>query len=739
MKFLARHSPTLLRITALCGAFALQITQQHNYIAPFSALQLLIWLIVPGESLARLLKLNLSGAVKVFFVPVMSIFFIIAESYLVNLVCHWVVHAATFSGHIYQISTLVIGVVLVIASAFVQAPAKLALPKFHKALWWLVPSIVTAIACLVGIAILNNGGSNMLLVGSIVANLIYLIALYALPSRRRAFVLLTGAMIFGVLLLLTFSLRSAYISGPDISYEYKIAELTAHNGFWSIASLRHAYNACLSVAMLPVSLQQLGSVSISFVFKFMNPVIFMWSALGVYLIARRYFSGLQANVATVMYVAYTAASIDFVTITRQSVALLFFVGTLFIVLGGNKYHSRGWRGLFLLLALGMIVSHYSTTYVALILFAGIWITALVKKQFSKAHAITLPTVNGKVLLSLFLITFLWWGQITASDNNIVSFVKDSAGNITNLFASDIRDSNASVVSQFSYHSGDPVAALDAYTKQTAQSYGPSNGEVTDKDYKAAPLPSDAMAARLPGAAMSLVSLASRAAAIAMKVFMILGVLAIIIGRRRRSALQGLAITSLILMIAITVLPLASLDYDMERLFNQVLSILVIGWMLTATFLVSRLRLLGKTVVVGTLLLFCVANSGILSQLIGGGTFNMRFSNSGVNYDRFYTHTSEVQEAAWMNTHVPATSDIFSDPDAKAKLSAYSAFSTTQIRNTILPFTILPGSYIYTSETNFLQQKAYVRSLGVTVPYDFPTDYLQTKNTVYSNGNTAIYH
>ena len=92
-------------------------------------------------------------------------------------------------------------------------------------------------------------------------------------------------------LLLMTSLRGWYVTGHDIQVEYRVFQLTAAHARWDISDFHNAYNACLSITILPTELAQIVRVDSPYIYKVFFQLIFAACPVLVYAIARRYWPG----------------------------------------------------------------------------------------------------------------------------------------------------------------------------------------------------------------------------------------------------------------------------------------------------------------------------------------------------------------------------------------------------------------------------------------------------------------
>src|SRR5205807_8739226 len=129
-----------------------------------------------------------------------------------------------------------------------------------------------------------------------------------------------------------------------------------------------AYSACLSITILPVFIHDLVWVSSPAVVRIVTQALFAFAPVVVFLILRRFVTDRAAFGGGLFFIAQSPFLGDFPFLIRQEIALLIF-GVLILSLLATARHRLI---LCVLLAVGLILSHYSTTYVAIgIVGAGI--------------------------------------------------------------------------------------------------------------------------------------------------------------------------------------------------------------------------------------------------------------------------------------------------------------------------------------------------------------------------------
>ena len=236
----------------------------------------------------------------------------------------------------------------------------------------LVAAVLTVVLAVFGANQLNNGASgNVTLIALAIAAVIGIFSVRWLRYTRES---VMSAVIYLVSLglLLTTSLRGWYVTGHDIQQEYLVFQLTEVHGHWSMAYFQDAYNACLSITILPTELGQIINVDSPYIYKLFFQLIFALCPVLVYALARRYFNRGVATLAVAFFVGFPTFFTDMPFLNRQEMALLFVaVGMLAAT---NPVWSFRRRQVSLGLAgLGAEVSHYSTMYV----FVGTLVIALI--------------------------------------------------------------------------------------------------------------------------------------------------------------------------------------------------------------------------------------------------------------------------------------------------------------------------------------------------------------------------
>src|SRR5581483_5286479 len=169
--------------------------------------------------------------------------------------------------------------------------------------------------------------------------------------------------------LLMNSMRGWFITGHDILLEYHVFALVNNAHRWSMALYHDPYMACLSLTIFTAYLQNLLHVNGAYLFKFFMQFIGALPIVLVYYLAKEYVSEAVAFLCGFLYLSFPSFMVDMAFLNRQGIAFVFFSALLFVMLTADYFDKRTRTVLLLLLGTGVVLSHYSTAYVAMGLFA----------------------------------------------------------------------------------------------------------------------------------------------------------------------------------------------------------------------------------------------------------------------------------------------------------------------------------------------------------------------------------
>ncbi|HEY5138975.1 MAG TPA: DUF2206 domain-containing protein, partial [Methylococcales bacterium] len=330
---------------------------------------------------------------------------------------------------------------------FVLARPMLRLPDKLVILFALALPILAA----AGAVILTNGGTNA--VAMAVLALIAALTMLAVSGKIKLDTSTFAILLYGitVAILLMTSMRGYYLTGHDVQLEYQVFSLTNRLKFWDMNNFEDAYNACLSITILPTYLQSILHVQDFYIYKFFFQFINGLLAIVIFYLARHFSTDKVAFLSALLYVTFPTFIVDMAMLNRQGMALLFF-GALFFVLLTNEYFSGAKRSFLLVLfGTGMILSHYSTSYIAIAIIAGGYIiTALMRfffsiKRLQRFSYLGIAAKNAKrsgrkellqlpIALILVIVLLVWTGPVTETSQNLANTLSKIAVSLKNPFA-----------------------------------------------------------------------------------------------------------------------------------------------------------------------------------------------------------------------------------------------------------------------------------------------------------------
>ncbi|HSW99795.1 MAG TPA: glycosyltransferase, partial [Patescibacteria group bacterium] len=575
----------------------------------------------------------------------------------------------------YLVPTHTIVMTVLLAWYYKKAPDKqLQLAIGTKKIVFAVMPLLLPILAAAGAFRQNNGASSILTLITF-ASMAVVAAWYVWKPKLWNASWLLFNIALG--LLLSTSLRSWFVSGFDISQELQVFSTTLHQHYWNIHALPgNAYNACLSLTTLPTALQQFTGVSPETIFKFFYPVVFALTAVLTYLIGRRFVDRWLAFLAGLLYAAQAQFIGTMPAIARQEIGLLFF-GLLIYLLFDTTKLDKARKALLMVLATGMVLTHYSTTYLSIMIF-GTTALILIAAKTLHGRIPALPKFTThlnaglllKLALFLLILTTIWYSQINGSSNGVLKTIH-TASHLSVLHI-DTHSGTAQLLLGGNQDGVDPknVAKYTAAQKLDVPLLPISMPTLPTRNHVA-----------------TWVANTSRdVVAITLKLLLPLSPILLLYFRKTRQASSDLSFVGLgavFVFAAVIILPGLSASYNLQRVYQQCLILLgATGlwafWQLLPVG--KRLKTLAlATFVIGYFLLS--PGSALVNQVIGGVAPRMTFNNYGEEYDKYYVRESEVLSAAWFAQNCQDQT-TWADRYATLRLTAYGGVPYDNIYNNI---------------------------------------------------------
>ncbi|HEX8344284.1 MAG TPA: glycosyltransferase family 39 protein, partial [Actinoplanes sp.] len=330
---------------------------------------------------------------------------------------------------------------------------------------------ITLGAAAVGLAVagarhLNAGGSpaGVMLAIGVAATALATATVAAGPRGSTAAA--TTIYLVALAVLLATSLRGTGVTGHDIKIEYRVFTDTLESGSWRPGGLFPGYNSCLSITVLPAFFARLLGIPALDVFRVCFQMLFAVVPVGVYLGARRLLPPPYAVLAAALVLAFPTFVNDMPMLNRQEIALIFFT-VLVLNLMESGRARRQQLVMFAVAAVGLTVSHYTSTDVAAQLLLMAWILRrfqqAVRRRRARSHPVPPRPTRAPALglpAAVLLVAAVGWPLVAGSASAFGETLKSSVASVT------AGASAASTSTSYSFFSSPPertdAEVLDAH-------------------------------------------------------------------------------------------------------------------------------------------------------------------------------------------------------------------------------------------------------------------------------------
>ncbi|MCD0450140.1 DUF2206 domain-containing protein [Actinocorallia sp. API 0066] len=740
---------TLYRYAGLIIAIDVLVVARDLWAAQIVLLPLLFT--VPGLLLLRALRVpGTSIAAFPLYVPTASVMTLLASGLAVN-----------FVGPVVGVDAPLRALPLLVGLQFVLGGLLLAGARAPDATfldwkdlpgtaWLLLPPLVPLLAA-IGALRLNTGHDNTIAVVSIVVCLLLLVVSTASADRMTHGQLSIMLVAVALAMMWSFSLRSELVYGFDIATEYGQARRTYLAGVWEADHSTDAYGAMLSITLMPAQLHALTGMSEVVVLKLVYPILFALFPVGVFRLADRFLPTRWAYLAATYALVQGGIFQQLPALARQEIALLLFAAVLGAVFD-HRVSGRQRAALIAVFAPGMIISHYSTAYLAAAVFAGALVMQGVVSVVKRKRAVNLA------VLAAFVASLgagvVWYGFVTHSASNLSQFSGSiSAGGLKllpnadggNIISGYLKGTETSGISVADYQ----VRIDEQYTRY--RKYVEPFEDAGEEKYELKAKPADRPPVLVP-ALRGVLNLGELLAQQLGNLLALLGALFVVFRRKSPGAIRVvglLAVPALLMLMLFRVSGTFASAYNQGRAQLQVMILLVVPLFWVLYKLVQRLhrfnreddelfldRLFRTTSALALLTIF-LNTTGFVGAFFGGGT-STNLTAKGEDFTRFYMREPELAGARWMGPRVARKELVYADRYATLRIYAETTI-TDQLHADITPRTLHQTGWIYASHANVVDGR--VRSLvdnKLTI-YAFPELFVDDHyNKVYANGYSAVY-
>ncbi len=641
------------------------------------------------------------------------------------------------------------GAVLILIATIRAAPSLMrgigaALPPAYACWTLLLP-----VAAWIGATRLNNGHGPAVAIATVVVTGVVLLLTSLLAPRMSGAALATTVFATGLALMWGFSLRGQFVYGFDIAGEYQTFAQVLHAGKWTTVHHNDAYGAMLSLTVLPSTFSAMTGAGSLLVLKAIFPLLFALFPVGLLRVAMRVLKPRWAFLAVLFVLVQTYLFQQLPAIARQEIALLLFI-CMFSAVVDDRMTRSVRLPLIAIFTWALVVSHYGTTYLTIVLFGSAIVLELLHRRFRGADGRVRLIGMTTALTTAAVAAAIWYVPVTDSAQNL----RDFFGDISSRGLVLLPNSGGHGIVQ-SYISGNVATSVSGAKFQ----------QLARDDYKknrkyVIPLPQafnpqwTLQTAQTPGQrtkshlAVSALDGFNAVLSQLLNLTAAIGALLLWLRRRedgRRRTIAALGVSTLAVLVVIRISGTAASDYNQERAFLQAMVPLSIcmAWLLdqATSWVASKHRRLlpGGLVALGftaALALFFFTTSGLRGPIVGGGT-PTNLADKGEDYERFYVTQNDLAAARWLNRVAPPGDIVSTD-----RYGALRVLGATGRQQAVLPVltpeTIDRYSWVYADTANFAGGRARGEEGNSVAVYHWPPFIARYWNLVYTNGRAAVY-
>jgi uncharacterized membrane protein len=750
-----RYPANLAAEAASLAVFNLAVFLPHLLAARLAALA--VACLVPGAMLLGAVRVRLESAYgQLAAVVGMSIGLLMAW----GAVGSSVLPALGLSRPVERLpSLLAVDALVLVLSPFVpreSSPLLDLVGSFSRRWYWAALAVAGGpVIAIAGVERLNNGRGSALVQVSIGLAVLMLIFGLVAAWRGNHPAAQASLLAASATLLYLYSFRGTHLFGFDIQQEYQRFQSTFDVARWSPPSNGDPYAAMLSITALPSVLAKLTSISGLYLFKGFYPLLLAAVPGLVYEMAARWVPARSAYLGTAYLVALPDFSGQLTALARQEVGFFYFMLLLAVVFDRSVPGSR--RSALAVSVLGLlVVSHYSTSYVAVTLMAATWLAYALLRIFRRVRRRPVhgsrPAIGLPLVLAGIAMIVVWDVAITSSSGNVTSFASSVADEGLQILPNSqggslitryLNGNVAGSISPAKYY-----AEAQAASRATQPWLHPFPVSVTSS-YPALPAPP---VKSRPPVVDGVDQVTSSAATVVDEFFLLITLVGVAIAlarikrrgvahlRHRPSLPSEAAILSLAFVAFLIVVRFSGTvvgSYNSDRAQIQGAMVLAASFGLTCEWLISRARRIAVTALVVGLGLVLLDGLGEQTTLGGGNAILL--TNSGTAYDYFYITSGEATAAQWLVDEAGRNPLIYTDSYGYLRIwnaTAYAARPQTWLT----PATVDRGAWVYAQAYEVNDGRAYGSINGSSTVYGFPASFLSANyDTVYSDPTARVYH
>lgn len=645
-------------------------------------------------------------------------------------------------------------------------------PRISVALPLLLPVLAA-----MGATSLNNNGTNAFTVVMLLGVLGAFVALVTRAEHLSVGLIVWTLYCVSAAMLLMTSLRGWGIVGHDIQIEYHVFQLAESTWHWDVSTFPDPYNACLSLTVMPTMVAGLTRMPDPYIYKACYQLLFALAPPVVFLIVRRLVGDRVGVLGVLFFVGFPTFFTDMPMLNRQEIALLFFAGMMLLLVEDAMPHALRLTA-FALFGLGVILSHYSTTYSVILVLGSAsiyrallerrWVARMLAPVFRALRRrpppflgirASVPLVALPVVIGIGLGAWAWGSAITHTSAVASATLTEALGQLTGGSAGAVKstDTNASLVGGAALTPEQVVRSYVEHQEQMRSDEEPStlypDSSYSPQEIRAVPdsaIPLTWLGRNLVRAGVSPYSVNADLRgqyAKAIQMLLSVGILAMLFARRQELRLRGeiyaVVIASFLFLVALVLIPALSVSYGLLRAFQQGLIVLALP---TALGAVSIFRVLftervSMALATGLSCLFFAVSVGLVAEATGGYTGQLHLHNAGAYYDAFYVRQPEVAGVDWMRANLPrmigVQQNLESDRHGYPRLRQWDDIEGS---DTLYPGLVRRQDYVFLGWTNLVLGQAIALYNNEAIAFTLPIAFFDAdKDLLYDSGMARVYH
>ena len=393
--------------------------------------------LLPGLLILQILKLNKIEFTEKFVLSVgLSISFLMFSGLLINNLSLSLGYETPLSTISLLIPFNIAFVVLTIIGCKTNREPIFSLLNLNLSVsekaFLIVPIMFPALS-IYGMHLMNTADNNIILMFLLFSIPTYVIFVCFFNHKFSKRLYPVVIFLISISILLLYSLRSNHLIGTDTHVEYYLFRTTLSNLHWGALRYGNQLDACLVISLLPTIYQLFLNISPEFLYKILYLLLYSISPLVIYVISKRYVGESYGFLAACFFM-FQANFLRTASNARTNIAIL-FLSLAIMVLFSDKIDPLKKRIIFIVFTASCMVSHYSTTYIFFFILLGAFIGMEVlskKYTFKKAVSLTL-------VILFFAMIFFWYSQLTETAfNKGVGFIENTFLNLNRFFVEELR-------------------------------------------------------------------------------------------------------------------------------------------------------------------------------------------------------------------------------------------------------------------------------------------------------------